>query len=190
LKPDSDESGFTLIELLLVVALLGAVVIPIAAAIIVGLKSTNATANRIESSHDAQMVALYLPADLQSVTNDAAIVSTPSVTPACAGVPSANVLQLSWSQQVSPTASDEFRAQYVVAFNDSAQNWQLTRYYCARGLLQQSTVLARNLAGANAVVVNSARLPQLTLSITSKTAPNDAPYTFSVSGTRRTPSES
>ena len=198
----ATEGGFTLIELLVVVALLGFVVAPISAAIVVGLRTTSATANRITSSHDAQLVSTYLPADLQSVGSAAGDVNlAATVTSHCPGAPPQNVLQLHWSQQTDGAGSTtNYYAQYVVAQagantgNHNQGDWELTRYYCgvdAQGqtIAPSQTILARNLNGAGAAVItpNPPNGPKITMTVTGLTATNDPPYVFSVSGYRRTP---
>ncbi|HEY3672878.1 MAG TPA: prepilin-type N-terminal cleavage/methylation domain-containing protein [Acidimicrobiia bacterium] len=186
--PDrSNEAGFTLIELLLVIALLGFIVAPISAAIVVGLRTTSATANRVSSSHDAQLVALYLPADLQSVTT-ASDVDASGTNVSCS--PTASQLHLQWSQQLDETgAADRYEAAYVVA--QSGGEWQLTRYYCRNSALIARTVVAHNLIGAAATsfVVAQPAGPRVTVTLTEAQVTTDngsPPYSYQVSGTRRT----
>jgi prepilin-type N-terminal cleavage/methylation domain-containing protein len=184
-----SESGFTLIELMLVIAILGFIALPLTAAIVVGVRTTSATSNRITSTHDAQIVDRYLPADLQSTGNGASdLVITATVTPACPGVPTGNLLQLHWTQQTDGAGSTaSYAVQYVITRSSGLSEWQLIRYYCVNNVLIAQTVLARNLrdGAAGSVTQNGARV---TVTLVSGTAVNDStPYTYSISGTRRTP---
>src|SRR4051794_18413504 len=88
-----DDSGFTLVELLVAIVILGAVVGAIAASFIVGLKTTDGTAERYRASHDAQLLSLYFPVDAQNSTTS--VVPPPADT-TCSGVAS-NLLRLQWT---------------------------------------------------------------------------------------------
>jgi prepilin-type N-terminal cleavage/methylation domain-containing protein len=177
----SDESGYTLIELLLVIALLGFIVAPISAAIVVGLRTTSATANRINSSHDAQLVSIYLPADIQSAT-------TVDQTGTNTGCHPNSVLYLKWTQLVDPSSNavDTYEAAYAIAQNDG--EWQMTRYYCVNSALVQQTVVAHNLRDGSAATVPLPTGPTVSMTLTEATAARDtAAYQYTVQGTRRTP---
>src|SRR5688572_11903328 len=84
------EAGFTLPELVLAVAILGLVMAPLTAGIIIFLRSFDDTEDRMVASHDAQLVSVYLPGDVQSATS----VDTSGIG-ACSGQPS--VLRLGWT---------------------------------------------------------------------------------------------
>jgi prepilin-type N-terminal cleavage/methylation domain-containing protein len=197
----SHEAGFTLVELLVVAALLGIVVVAISSALIVGLKTFAGTDNKVISSTDAQLVSVYLPADLQSVgTAPGSVTADPTYTTATPGGNFAvgvigdcapantgtdiNVLRLSW-------ADDGGGASYVVVYRVvlSDGDWQLRRYACIDGALTADTRVARNLAGNTSadelVTVND---PQVTLQLRSKArAPGDPTnFTYAITGTRRT----
>ena len=142
-----DEVGFTLIELLLVVAILGIVVVPLGAAIMIGLRTTDATQNRVKSSHDAELVSIYLPADIQSVGNKQDdVVVAPTANTDCSGVQ--NLVRLRWTSTEALGDPHTYVAAYAIG--QSAGEWQLTRYYCVDSTQATSTVVARNLDGAGA----------------------------------------
>ena len=61
-----SEGGFTLIELLIVVVVLAIIIGTMTGAMIVGIRTTNATIQRLSESHDAQNSAAYFVADMQS----------------------------------------------------------------------------------------------------------------------------
>ena len=60
------EDGFTLVELLIGIAIAGMLIAVIGSAMVVGLKTTDATTQRLSESHDAQVTSAYLANDVQS----------------------------------------------------------------------------------------------------------------------------
>jgi prepilin-type N-terminal cleavage/methylation domain-containing protein len=62
-----SDAGFTLIELLIVVVILGVVAAPIANAVIVSIKNTDATSARLAVSHDAQQSSAFFAQDVAAV---------------------------------------------------------------------------------------------------------------------------
>src|SRR5439155_18112420 len=78
-----DESGFTLIELLVTVVIMALIVGPMAAAIVLGFRTTDDTATRLAGSHDAQLLATYLVPDVQSVGTSADADTSASGDPGC-----------------------------------------------------------------------------------------------------------
>jgi hypothetical protein len=178
-------------ELLLVIALIGLVAVPLSAAIGVGVATTNGTSNRLDSSHDAQLVNIYLPADIQSAGsatgNDPDVVVGGGDT-SCSGV--ANVVRFRWTTTEDLNTAHTYVAAYSVG--QSGGEWQLTRSYCVDSTQALRTVVARNLNGANAVSVspNPPTGQEISVSITEATVPrgDPTPYTYTITGTRRTPS--
>lgn len=63
------EDGFTLVELLIGIAIAGMLIAVIGSAMVVGLKTTDATTQRLSESHDAQVTSAYLANDVQSATS-------------------------------------------------------------------------------------------------------------------------
>ncbi len=61
-----DEEGFTLVELMVGMVITVLLMGSIAAALIVGLKTTDETTARLNESHDAQISSAYLANDVQS----------------------------------------------------------------------------------------------------------------------------
>ena len=59
-----SDAGFTLIELLVVIVILGVVAAPIANAVIVSIRNTDATSARLAVSHDAQQSAAFFAQDV------------------------------------------------------------------------------------------------------------------------------
>ena len=186
------NEGFTLVELLISMVLSVIIIGVVVTAFIVTLKSTEQTRTELGESHDTQLVAAYLPADLLSAggaTSD--VDSTAATATGCASSPigNLNVVRLRWSDTfgASPTY---FSSSYRVV--NAAGEWRLMRYSCqastVAGLLTataSSLVVAHNLKA----VVTSADLPsvalsgdQVTMTITDATG-----YSYVIVGARRTP---
>jgi prepilin-type N-terminal cleavage/methylation domain-containing protein len=62
-----SDAGFTLIELLIAVVILGVVAAPIANAVIVSIRNTDATSARLAVSHDAQQSSAFFAQDVAAV---------------------------------------------------------------------------------------------------------------------------
>jgi len=62
-----SDAGFTLIELLVAIVILGVVAAPIANAVIVSIRNTDATSARLAVSHDAQQSAAFFAQDVAAV---------------------------------------------------------------------------------------------------------------------------
>src|SRR3954468_24647715 len=67
--PSHREAGFTLVELLIGIAIAGFLIAVIGSAMVVGLKTTDATTQRLSESHDAQVTSAYLANDVQSAAS-------------------------------------------------------------------------------------------------------------------------
>jgi prepilin-type N-terminal cleavage/methylation domain-containing protein len=184
------EDGFTLLELLLVIAILGIIVVPLGASILIGFRTTDATANRLESSHDAQMASIYFPADLQSAGDahdDVVIAPTPNTD--CSGVQ--NLVVVHWMVQEDTDNGTDFithNYQAAYAFTTSAGGpTALTRFYCKDGSEQTRTVVARNLDPASpGSATSEGRSVTVTLNEAGVTR-DPSKYSYSITGTRRTP---
>lgn len=100
LPPPRRDDGFTLIELLIGIAIAGFLIAVIGSAMVVGLKTTDATTQRLSESHDAQVTSAYLANDVQSAT--AVNVSNASTPCSTAGTPTDLV---SFSYQGGQTAT-------------------------------------------------------------------------------------
>lgn len=64
MRKRTDE-GFTLVETLVTVVITGIIGGAVVASIIIGLRTTDATANRLADSRDAQLAAAYFGTDVQ-----------------------------------------------------------------------------------------------------------------------------
>ena len=177
------EEGFTLVEMLMAIVISGFIVAPLTAGLIVGLRTTDETANRLTGSNDAQILSAWLPPDIQSTGNVAGdVVYSPTANTECSGV--SNRLRLKWRETQGSTTNN-----YVVAYaivSASEGRWFLQRYQCVNGGAATTHVVARNLASSTATSV-SVSGTKISMTVTEKTTPTDpTSYTFTVSGNRRT----
>jgi prepilin-type N-terminal cleavage/methylation domain-containing protein len=179
------EAGFTLIELLMAIALTGIILVPMASALTVALRTTDETSNRLAGSNDAQLLSIWLPADVQSTGNlSTDVVATPTANTECSGL--TNALRLKWRATETTGTTNTYVAAYATALS-STGDWRLLRYSCVNGGAATTHVIARNLASGSAVAISSSGT-RVTMTVTEKATPTDpASYTFSVSGNRRTP---
>ena len=181
----SAESGFTLIELVVVVGVLAIIVGPLTLGILIGLRTMDGTQNRLASSHDAQLVSRYLPSDLESAGSGADdVVAAPTANTDCSG--NENLLRLRWT--VAEDLSG-ISVTYVAAYaiSEASSEWRLVRYFCINGGAATQLIVAHNLSGANAGVVDVSGLPKVSLTLTEAMVQTDVgAYSYSISGTRRT----
>ena len=178
------EHGFTLVELLMAIVLSGIILAPLAAGVLVGLRTTEETSNRLSGSNDAQLLAAWLTPDLQSTGNQAGdVVVAPAANTECSGV--SNLLRLRWRETPGATTTTYVAAYAIVAGADG--RWFLTRFFCVNGGAATTHVVGRNLASSTAATVATAG-QKVTMTVTEATKPtNPTPYTFTVAGNRRTP---
>lgn len=147
--PGSDDHGVTLIELLVATTILGIIMATLGGALVVGLRTSDDAAGRLAESAEAQLVARYLVPDTQSATFIDDRTSTPTLNLGCADTAS-DVLRL-WS----PSASTQGVA-VVYGLRTVGGVKQLVRSRCAPPAAVRTTVLARGLTSASALVVGSA----------------------------------
>lgn len=134
------DAGFTLVEVLIAMLLLSILMSALAGAVISSLKATAGTSTRLSTSHDRQLVQVYLPRDLSSASgalSGAFVTSWHCAPPAPAATPA---LVLTWKgmppTSFSPTPlgsaalTATFEADYVAASTPSPR---LLRYYCYKG---------------------------------------------------------
>lgn len=183
--PDSNDAGLTLVELLVAMAITAIITATVGSAMVVGLRTADATGERLDESHDAQLLSTYLIADLQSVAEagtTTSFMTTAAVCPASeAGYTSAsNVLRLTWTQ--SRPTSITYTAEYRRAFETATQQWVLLRKTCSSAGASTMLVVVHQLHATTLPVADATQPPNVTLTITEPSG-----YRYSVSGVRRTP---
>jgi hypothetical protein len=163
---------------------MGIIMAPLAAGIIVGLRTSDEASNRLSASNDAQLVSLYFPPDVHSTGSGAGdVVVAPTPNTECSGT--ANVVRLTWRAAETGGATTTYVAAYAVTANPNG-GWRLVRYVCTDGGAPSAHVVARNLASASAATASAAGT-KVSLTVTeAKTPTESSPYTFTVSGVRRT----
>ncbi|MGD9798162.1 MAG: type II secretion system protein J [Acidimicrobiia bacterium] len=98
----ADERGMTLIEVMLGVAILGIIIVPIGAALMLGFMTSSGTRELITDSSSVQLLASYASTDIQSAKW---VIGVPSPAPGvpCSGS-GAPLLRLEWEDPA--TAED------------------------------------------------------------------------------------
>ncbi len=205
----AGESGVTIIELLIALTILAVIIAPLAGAVIVYLRNTKATTDRMAESHDAQIAAAYFAHDVQSVGmrdwSAAPFPTIPSIelgvamnaSPYGCGSDTTPVLvRFSWDDPAvgSPTLRS---ASYVVT--EVGGERQLRRVVCSPvGVVASDVVLAHNVDPATAPTVacadaagaamacDTGALPaSVTLTLVVRAPGDDTPYTVTLVGQRR-----
>ena len=177
-----NDKGFTLPEVMLSVVILTIIVGVITEAIILGLRTTDATSTRLNGSHDAQLLSVYLPLDLKSAT---------SVTPTtgsldCPG----GELRLDWEELTvvgSTETIDQYRVRYALQRPSGSGPCELRRISTKNGTQTNSQLIASSLNDVTPIDV-SASGDRVTLTLTAAAIATDPTnYTYTVSATRRSP---
>ncbi len=78
------QEGFTLVETLVTVVITGIIGGAVVASIIIGLRTTDATANRLADSRDAQLAAAYFGTDVQAADRVSVGPASSPSAPSCA----------------------------------------------------------------------------------------------------------
>gem|GEM_PF-3127849 len=118
-----DEGGFTLAELLLAVTILGVIGFALTEAIIVGLKTTQGTADREGTAAVTQELSSYFTADAES----AELVTDSAQDGDCASSPDPVVVHLQWDDLGVTTTA-------FYALSPAPGGGQdLVRYFCGGG---------------------------------------------------------
>ena len=179
-RATAREDGFTLVELLMSIVISGIILGPIAASLLVGLRTSDETSNRLVGSNDAQMLSVWLTPDIQSAGGQSGDVATSSNTD-CSGI--SNVLRLRW-RETSGSTTTTYNAAYAVSQTDG--EWRLIRYLCVDSGSATTHVVARNLASSSAATA-TANGTKVSMTVTEANTPaNPTGYAFTVSGHRRT----
>lgn len=171
--PHANE-GFTLIELLVAVTILGIVVVALAGSFLVALGQNEATQKRLSDSHDAQQLALYLPADVQSASTDPAV----SATNGCASA-SPNKLVATWTDD---SGVSTISATYAMAAASSGTGYDFVRTLATSTATLSTDYVVRNLTDPCGVVIS-----QPSTGLTTIVVNEPSGDTYTVTASRRTP---
>lgn len=165
-----DERGFTLAELLVAIVILGLIVAAVSASLIVGLRTTDDSATRLIESHDAQLVTVYLPPDIQAASD---VVASPASNSECSG--GSNLLRLRWTETIGGVTTTYTAAYRLV---DAPPVKELVRYFCVGIGTPQEIVVAHNVASAPDPALAG---PRVSVTVTEQSG-----YSFTISARRRT----
>lgn len=133
-----DERGFTLPELLVAVTVLGIIIVPLTASIIVGMRTTGSAQQRLIEARGEQLTAAYFPSDVASSDTIVRGDSAP-----CGGTGPAVVASFDWADDHSATNE----ISYVVP----AGSTDMYRKSCQGGIVQSTNLLASGVSGTPTV---------------------------------------
>ncbi|HEX2040249.1 MAG TPA: chitobiase/beta-hexosaminidase C-terminal domain-containing protein [Acidimicrobiales bacterium] len=172
------EDGFTLVELLIVTVVVSIVMGALSSAIVVGLRTTDETTERLSDSHDLQLLSVYWPADVQSAVEGR--IETGPVGAGCTGGPSEstqsrNVVRFTWDE---PGGTQAFTANY--RYEEDGDRHVLSRYSCVDGGTARDVVVVHGLGTSPPAITQSGRSITMELTLASG-------LTTRVTATRRTP---
>ena len=187
------EDGFTLIELLVSIAVMLIIGGVITAGLVVGLKTTGATGDRLAQSSDAQLLASYFVPDVQSTKSISFGVASCGT-----GTAVANFTWIDWTDllgdlKTSHTVSYAYLAptpgntngtlvrSHCTGTNTTPINTQTVARYLAAGL---PALVCRNAAGT-AVACTTVPAPRTASLTLTDHLPDNADYTYTLSASRR-----
>lgn len=144
LRP-GDDRGVTLIELVVTIVILAIVIGPLTAAVIIYLRNTDATADRMAESHDAQIAAAYFEYDVQntglrdwntppydSYLPSVAVGQPVNASPyGCGADTTAALVRFAWDEPADTIAGQTFRSAIYVIKPLNASVGELHRITCA-----------------------------------------------------------
>lgn len=141
----APEDGFTLPEMIMAIAILGIIIGPITASMILGLLETTSTRDRLADSTSAQVLSAYLSSDIQS--SEDVGTSSACLTVELAGA--TPVLGLSWTDPLDDALTS---IAYVELERSGSTQKQLHRVTCPDGATSFSTLVIQNLAATSGFV--------------------------------------
>ncbi len=170
------DEGFTLPELLITTVILGVIMASIGAAMIVALRTQDGPARTLGPSNDANLLANYFSADVQSASVSNTTATAASGCAYITPVNTSNVVALSWTDNapIPPVA-------LAVAYQLHNPTRTLRRVSCLVGQTPSIAVVARNITAAAAVVNPTVGSIRVDISVLDPQAPVGEPaFTFSL----------
>lgn len=171
----TSQSGYTLVELLVAITIMGIIMVPLTTGTVIAYRTMGLTSNSLTSSSDAQVLSVYLPADVKSADSAA-------TTGTCTGVTVTNAKLYLTSLANAATALPAITVVYWV--QSSLGAFQLVRSVC--GSSPKSITVARNLALVGSAVASAVTVSSVvkgySIAVTEKLVREPSAYTFSVSG--------
>jgi prepilin-type N-terminal cleavage/methylation domain-containing protein len=165
------DHGFTLPELLVAVTVLGIIILPLAASMIVGFRTTGDAQQRLVEARGEQLTANYFPSDVASADS-----IVPSDSSPCGGSGPTVVVSFDWADDVSPTNE----VSYVVPTGST----DMYRKTCRGGVLKTTNLLASGIASTPTVTCSPNADCTAATSATITVA-GQSGWQYSVTGTRR-----
>jgi prepilin-type N-terminal cleavage/methylation domain-containing protein len=166
------ERGFTLVELLVAISVLGVIMGPLCASLIIGLRTTSDSQQRLVEARGAELTSHYFPFDVASATNIIPADPTP-----CGGAGPTVVASFDWADDRSLTNE----VTYVVP----AGATDMVRMFCQGGSLVSKNLLASGLNGPPTIACAPTAACDATFQSATITVKSVSGWQYTVTGSRR-----
>lgn len=186
------DQGFTLIELMIAITVSGLILSALSLGFITTIRGTKDLHDRFVQSHDAQLLAAYFPADVQSADPTLPLSTSASAWAPCTGTSPAsepNILHMQWTETngAATTAfAVSYRTRQVPVVPNENVRYQLVRYFCY-GSAVKSDVVAHNIASPAPPTINGQTVSLTLTSVPGPVTSTAGDYSFTFSGRMRTP---
>ena len=205
----SAEAGVTLTEVLMALVILGIIIAPLTAAMIIYLRNTDATVDRMSESHDAQIANAYVTYDVQNAgvsdwTTPPYTTYLPSIwlgqavnaSPyGCGSDTTTSLVRFAWVAPAAAIDAQQVRRAAYVVKPINATVGELHRVVCQGGAVVADVTLVHNVDLAqpptvacpvDAASCTAATPPGSVVMAIGIRAPGSAnTYTITLSGQRR-----
>ncbi len=176
LRAARRDDGFTLPELLITTVIMGVIIASIGAAMAVALRTQEQPARKLGPSNDANLLASYFTADVQSASSSDFSAAAPSGCNYVTPVGSTNVVALSWIDNAPATPLGR-----AVAYHVNTTQRTLTRVSCVPNQVPSLSVVARNVTAATAEVDTAVSSIKMNITaLAADAAVGEPPFTFSL----------
>lgn len=171
------ESGFTVVELLIAIVIGGIVAGTAGAAMVIGLKTTFSSAEKLNTSGNAALLSQYLVADVQGTRTSGLNTALGAGTGCSGSAAGTNLLALTWTDAITSVV-------YAAAYR--LDGGTILRYRCNSGGSPAVRPVARDVVGSPIVAVSGAAVSMtVTVRDPESTAGAAADYSFTVRAVRR-----